>query len=177
MGIRDLEKHNGNPYLKDLTQYQRGVKRTVVKGGKAILDTSTGELENVAEIVQIEKVDTEKFVKLYTDDLQRFFSLTPKAQRLLQVVLEQVQKSPDNDLISLNVPLAIDYFDRHSVKPMVRQSIYAAIEEMVKKGFIAKSALHLDQYFINPAIFFNGSRIRLVKEYQITKQSSLPGIN
>jgi len=172
MAIKTLPAHRTNPFLQDLV-YRRGVKRTVVKGGKAILDTTTGEIEGVAEIVQRVDVDSDKFVKLYTADLKRFFSLTPTAQRLLQVVLEQIQATPQSDMITLNVSLAVDYFERHEEKPPVRQTFHKAVEEMVKKAFLARSSLHMEQYFINPAIFFNGNRVRLVKEYHIERQQTL----
>jgi len=174
LGIRDLPSHLENPYMKAITQYKKGVKRTTVKGGRAIVDLDTGELTNVAEIVQIEEVDSEQFVKLYTADLKRFFSLTPTAQRLLKVVLEQVQRTPDADMITLNMPLVLNYFERtKDEKPLAKQTFYRCLGEMVNKGFLACSQLHTDQYFINPAIFFNGSRVRLVKEYQIKNQGIL----
>ena len=173
MGIRNLPAHKHNPFIKSVV-YQKGVKRTVVKGGKAIFDEKTGQIEGIAEVVQRIDVDADKFVKLYTADLKRFFSLTPTAQKMLRLVLEQVQAAPNADLITLNVPLAIDYAERAGEKPPARQTFYKVVEEMVDKGFLARSALHLEQYFINPAIFFNGDRVRLVKEYQIRRQAELP---
>jgi len=111
MALRNLPAHRTNPFVA-ATSYRRGVKRTVVKGGKAIIDIETGEIEGIAEIVQTVDVDAEKFVKLYTADLKRFFSLTSTAQRMLRVVLEQIQNVPNSDLITLNVPIAVDYFER-----------------------------------------------------------------
>lgn len=173
MGIRDLPAHQYNPFIKGIV-YKRGVKRTVVKKGKAIIDTETGELEDLAEIVQIQEVDATKFVKLYTADLKKFFSLTPTAQKLLHIVLDQVQDAPQSDMVTLNLPLALDYFDRVYGSKIVKQTFYTAVVEMHKKGFLARSAFHSEQYYINPAIFFNGDRIRLVKEYRIKRQTLLP---
>lgn len=171
-GVKALPKHKSNPFMSDVT-YKRGVRRTVVKGGKAIIDEKTGEVEGVAEIVQQVDVDAERFVKLYTSDLKTFFSLSLTAQRFLRVVLEQVQNTPQSDRITLSVPLVVDYFERHKEKPPARQTIYNAVQEMVLKGFLARSELYTDQYFINPSIFFNGDRVRLVKEYRIQHQRDL----
>jgi len=173
MGIKNLPAHRQNPFMADVV-YKRGVKRTIVKGGKAIFDQKTGEIEGIAEVVQVQDVDAEKFVKLYTLDLKRFFSLRPTAQKLLRVVLEQVQLAPQSDKITLNIPLVLDHFERTAEEKIPgRQAIYNAIEEMINKGFLARSAFHMDAYFINPAIFFNGDRVRLVKEYHIRRQNPL----
>ena len=173
MAIKDLPAHRSNPFMKVVSQYRRGTKRTTVKGGKIVIDETTGEVDAAAEIVQIEEMDAEKFVKLYTADLRKFFSLRPASYRMLRVVLEQVQRTPNTDMVTLNVPLTVDFFERHNEKPPVRQTIYTALEEMIEKGFLARSEMHAEQYFINPALFFNGNRVRLVREYHIKRQHEM----
>lgn len=173
MAVRNLPAFKTNPFLEKVSSYRRGIKRTVVKSNKALLDLETGEIEGVAEIVQQVQVDSEQFVKLYTADLKKFFSLTPKSQRILQIVLLQVQKHKDADSIMLNVPVMVDFFETRNENPPARQTFYLAVEEMISKGFLARSAFSSDMFYINPAIFFNGDRVRLVKEYQIIRQQEL----
>ncbi|MBF0252080.1 MAG: hypothetical protein HQL35_15805 [Alphaproteobacteria bacterium] len=182
MGVKRVPaKFKSNPFLEQTAQYKRGHRRTVVDGNKAITDTQTGEVLSCAEIVQVENVDADQFVKLYTADLKRLFSLTPSSYRLLGVLLEQVQHNQESDTVTLNIPLVLDYFERNPIlsetgkllNPPVRQSIHRSIDEMIKKGFIAKMEFQADGYFINTNLFFNGNRVRLVKEYQIKRQESL----
>lgn len=173
MAVRNLPAFKTNPFLEEVSSYRRGIKRTVVKSNKALLDLETGEIEDGAEIVQQVQVDSEQFVKLYTADLKKFFSLTPKSQRILQLVLLQVQKHKGADSIMLNVPVMVDFFETRNENPPARQTFYLAIEEMISKGFLARSAFSSDMFYINPAIFFNGDRVRLVKEYQIIRRQEL----
>jgi len=172
--ISNLEKrYDTNPFIGAQAQYKRAKKRTVVKGGKAILDTETGEVEDMAEIVTTHEVDGEQFVKLYTSELKQLFSLTASSMRLLQVLLQQVQKSVGNDTILMNVGIMQRYFEALDAKPMSRPTFYRCINEMIEKAFIAPAADSRDLFFINPSLFFNGDRVRLVKEYHINRQTKM----
>lgn len=182
MGVKKVVvRYKENPFMEQTAQYKRGSTRTVVNGDKAVIDTVTGEVFACAEIAQIQEVDADQFVKLYTTDLKRLFSLTPSSYRLLAVLLEQVQHNQDSDVVTLNVPLTLDYFDRNPIvghngkklRAPVRQSIFRSIDELLAKGFVAKHALYTDGYFINTNLFFNGNRVRLVKEYHINRQRKL----
>jgi hypothetical protein len=158
-----------NPFLAAQAEYKTSVKRTVIKGGKAVIDVETGTYENTAEIVQTHQVDAEKFVKLYTRELHLMFSLTASSMRVLQVVLKQVQEHVGQDQILLNLKIAEQYFLDTDQKAMSKATFYRAINEMIAKGFLAPAAVSRDVFFINPNLFFNGDRVKLVKEYQIIR--------
>ena len=109
------------------------------KGGKAIIDTTTGEVEDVAEIVSVHRVDNEQFVKIFTSNLKQFFNLKPTTYRMVQVLLHQLGRARDRDTVYLNVSVAEQYFISTDQNPISKASYYNAMRELIKKGFIAES--------------------------------------
>ncbi len=166
-------RYNENPFIGSRAEYKRSKKRTVIKGGKMIVDSETGEVEDMAEITQVHEVDSERFVKLYTAHLKQIFSLKSSALQMLQVVLTQVQENVGKDTILLNVKIMEKYFTSIDVKPVSPRTFYRAIDELISKAFIAPSADSRDLFFINPNLFFNGDRVRIVNEYHVTKQMKM----
>jgi len=162
---KDVELHAQNPFMGALSEMKTRNKRVTVRGGKAIVDTETGEFEDVAEIVSVHSVDKTQFVKLFTSNLKQFFNLKPTTYRMVQVVLYQLGNTPQRDTIYLNVDVAEEYFTATDQKPIARSSYFNAIKELIQKRFIAESTKP-NLYWINPALFFNGDRVRFVKEYR-----------
>lgn len=127
----------------------------------------TGELEDVAEIVAVQQVDNAQFVKIFTSNLKHFFNLKPTTFRLVQVLLHQLGRTPQRDTVYLNMAVAEDYFSETEQRGISRTSYHDATKELIQKGFIAEST-NPNLYWINPALFFNGDRVRFVKEYRNT---------
>lgn len=153
-----------NPFLQPSSVTTRR-KRITVAGGKAVVDRETGQTEDLAEIVIVREVDDEQFVKLFTQNLKVFFNLSPVAQKLLQVVLAQVQRTPNRDQVMLNLSVAEAYFTTSGQQPIGKTSFHRAAHELIDKQFIAESAIN-GLYFINPHLFFNGDRVRFVNEFR-----------
>ena len=158
-----VTSYRENPFITASTAVTTRGKRIVVSGGKAIVDMQTGELENVAEIVMVRQVDSEQFVKLFTQNLRAFFDLTPVTMKLLQVLLSQVQKTPNTDRVMLNLMIMQDFFTEQKDEPMSKASFHRAVRELIDKKFIAETMLG-GLYFINPNLFFNGDRVRFMTE-------------
>ena len=60
---------------------------------------------------------------------------------------------------------------QHGLPAPSSATYYRVIEELIAKGFIAPSEnTHL--FFFNPAIFFNGDRVRFVTEIRRKKVSA-----
>ena len=172
--VSALEKrYDSNPFIGAGAEYKRAKKRTVVKGGKVVVDRESGTYEEMAELVTTHEVDGEQFVKLYTKELKLLFSLSQSAMKVLQVVLQQVQGAVGRDTILLNMTIVEKYFSKGDVKPVGRTTFYRCVNEMISKGFIAPAADSRDLFFINPNLFFNGDRVRLVKEYHINRQGQM----
>lgn len=169
--ISTAKRFDKNPFIESEAQYKTSKKRTVVKGGKMVVDRDSGQIEETAELVTCHEVDSEQFVKLYTKDLKTLFSLTASAMRLLQLVLKQVQGGIGKDTIMLNVTIMERYFTELDLKPMSKPTFYRCLGEMIDKAFIAPTTDSRDLFYINPNLFFNGDRVRLVKEYHIHRQT------
>jgi len=167
---RGVLAYTENPFLQPSAVTTRR-KRITVSGGKAVVDLETGQTEDLAEIVIVREVDDEQFVKLFTQNLKIFFGLTQVAMKLLQVLLAQVQRTPNRDQVMLNLALAEAYFTATQQEPMSKSSFHRAIRELIDKKFIADSVLS-GLYFINPHLFFNGDRVRFVNEYRRKRANS-----
>lgn len=160
-----------NPFVEQSTVTTRRKRTVVVKGNKAIVDGETGQTEDMAEVVMVREVDDQQFVKLFTQNLRVFFDLTPGAMKLLQVVLHQVQRTPNHDQIMLNLAVVEDYFTRSELELMSKASFHRAIHELLDKKFLAESVV-TGLYFINPHLFFNGDRVRFVQEFRRKKANA-----
>ncbi len=146
-------------------------KWTTVKGGKDIVDRETGIVESTAEITQVRWVDEEEFVKIFTRNLKLFFDLKPSTYKMLQVVLWQLQKIPNEDRILLNMTVTEEYFTQTEQKSMAKTTFHSCINELMGKNFIAQSYYGAGMYFINPHLFFNGDRVKFTQEFRKRKSA------
>lgn len=131
----------------------------------------------VAQIRKITTVDSEPFVKLFTTELNRFFDLTPTALRIVTILIQDIGKIRlgQGDQVYLTEKSLAETLEGHGMKPPSSATYYRAMEELIAKGFIAPTT-NPPLFFINPAIFFNGDRIRFVTELRrkrVSKQDQL----
>jgi hypothetical protein len=126
----------------------------------------------VAQIRRIKTVDSEPFVKLFTTELNRFFDLTPTALRIVTVLIQDIGKIRlgQGDQVYLTEKSLAETLESHGMKPPSSATYYRAMEELIAKGFVAPTT-NPPLYFINPAIFFNGDRIRFVTELRRQKRT------
>lgn len=171
---RGVVAYAENPFVESSTVTTRRKRTVVVKGGKAIVDSDTGQTEDLAEVVMVREVDDQQFVKLFTANLKVFFDLSPVAMKLLQVVLHQVQRTPNHDQIMLNLALVEAYFTSTHQSPLSKTSFHRGIRELLDKKFLAESVL-TGLYFINPHLFFNGDRVRFVQEFRRKRADKVHG--
>ena len=122
-----------NPFITQISGLKTRAKRVTAKGGKAIIDTTTGEVEDVAEIVSVHRVDNEQFVKIFTSNLKQFFNLKPTTYRMVQVLLHQLGRARDRDTVYLNVSVAEQYFISTDQNPISKASYYNAMRELIKR--------------------------------------------
>lgn len=151
-----------NPFW-DVTQVDLGTKRVTIAGG-FIADTETGEGIHHAGIHRIEEVDEDKFVKLFTQNIRVFFDLSAPSLKVLQLLIIALQDNKDADGIWLS------WFDVEEQSQQLNLGIskttfHRGLKEMLQKGFIAE-AEKPNFYWINPHLFFNGSRMTFIREYR-----------
>ena len=123
-----------NPFITQISGLKTRAKRVTAKGGKAIIDTTTGEVEDVAEIVSVHRVDNEQFVKIFTSNLKQFFNLKPTTYRMVQVLLHQLGRARDRDTVYLNVSVAEQYFISTDQNPISKHPITTPCANSSKKG-------------------------------------------
>lgn len=139
--------------------------RMQTAGPLSLSDSHTGEVVGVAEVRRIQEVDTDRFVKVFVGQLNAFYDLRPGSMKILTMVLHEVAKpqNMNSDRVYLNYDLSREHFLEQGSKPPAKATFYAALTELTEKGFIAP-ATKLNLWFINPAIFFNGDRVRFTVE-------------
>lgn len=165
---RAVERYERNPFMSEIAGMKTRKKRVTVKAGKVIMDADTGQYEDVAEVVSVHNVDNDQFVKVFTSNLKQFFNLRPTTYKLLQVLLFQLGKTKDRGEVYLSMKVAEQYFETTAQPRVSSTAYYAAMNEFIEKGFIAES-VNANLYWINPSLFFNGDRVRFVKEYRNTE--------
>lgn len=129
---------------------------------------------SVAQIRRISVVDSDPFVKLFTAELTRFFDLSPTALRIVTVLIQDLGKIRlgQGDQVYLTEKSVSETLEGHGMKPPSGATYYRAMEELIEKGFIAPST-NPPLFFINPAIFFNGDRVRFVTEIRKKRTSKM----
>ena len=150
-----------NPFWSETKVEVKGKRVTVGTGAYV---TEDGERIEAAGIHKVEKVDSEQFVKLYTGKMRAIFELKPSAQKVLQYLISEIQKTPNVDGVYLNWFSAEQYISENEIGNMSRTSFQRAMNELVEKRFIAPSHL-AHMFWFNPAIMWNGNRMRFVEEY------------
>ena len=145
-------------------------ERIETQGPAAV--TVGGEQISIAEIRSIRTVDSDPFVKLFTAELDRFFDLNPTTLRIVTVLIQNIGKLRigDGDQVYITEKAIADALESNGMKPPSSASYYRSLEELIAKGFIAPST-NTPLFFINPAIFFNGDRVRFVTEIRRKKAS------
>lgn len=158
------ETWTSNPFW-EAHEIETRTKRTRLSAEQQVLvNIRTGQTENVAEISKVYEVDSDVFVKVFTRYLNVFFDISKNAQRLFEVVLYEVGKKPNEDLIYLH-PISAERYHRQTRGGGYSQaSFYRALDELIEKGIIARSADGPNLYWINGRVFWNGDRVRFVTE-------------
>lgn len=150
-----------NPFWEP-QEVKIGSKIIRIAGGRHI--NEEGESVSHSGIHQVKEVDETQFVKIYTQNIKSFFDIKPTTQKVLMAILNTIQKTPNADSIYLNWFEVDDYSKKHELQ-ISERSFYNAMKELLLKGFIAESE-RINQYWINPHLFFNGDRMVFIREYR-----------
>jgi hypothetical protein len=150
-----------NPFWKK-TEIKIGSKMVKVSGGKHI--NVEGESISHSGIHVVREIDEDEFVKIYTKNIKAIFDLKPTAQRVLQYLISELQKTPNADAVYLAWVGAEEYFSENHIKSS-RASFHRALSELIQKGFLAESTKP-NMFWFNPNLFFNGNRLTFIHEYR-----------
>lgn len=143
-------------------------------GPLQVVEKDSGEAIEIAEIRRKRVVDTDRFVKLFVGHLDAFFDLKPGTVRLMTALIDELSqgKNAHGDTIYLNYARVVSYFESRDAKAPAKATFFGAMSELTEKGFVAPS-VDTNLWFINPAIFFNGDRVRFVTELRRKRASRM----
>jgi len=150
--IKDMEVKSQRKYLRS----DEGSKSMVV-----VHDESQRALAH-AGFFEIKEVEENQFVKLFIRELSSHKALTASGRNVLFYLMSLLQ--PGSDRVRVRVNEALDFLEYKN-----KRSYYQGIANLLEKEIIARTRYD-DEFFINPAIVFNGSRITLATTY-VKKQS------
>lgn len=143
-------------------------KKQIIVGGthKVLVDTNTGDSEDITFFHRYKEVDKDKFVKLFVNEVQALFDLSKTGLKVFGYVLQSLKIN--QDLIYIDIEDARNYCGYKSKK-----QVYKGLSELIGNKIIAMSK-RTSLWYINPKIVFNGDRIAFVKEYRLKKRSEGP---
>lgn len=167
---KDTYAYAENPFWEK-TEVKIGSKMIRVSGGKHI--SIDGESIEHSGIHIVKNIDEEEFLKIYTKNIKAIFDLKPTAQRVLQYLMTELQKTPNADAIYLAWVGAEEYFCENHIQ-VSRASFHRALSELIQKGFLAESTKP-NMFWFNPNLFFNGNRMTFVHEYRKKEVKSIDG--
>ena len=109
---------------------------------------------NGEDIPNIAEVEYDKFCKIYTDAYRRDMmnTLSVRGKELLFWIMFQLQGG--KDYIWINREMYMDECGMTS-----ENTFLSAVKDLSFKGFLARTVIGKDVYWINPDLFFKGDRV------------------
>jgi hypothetical protein len=163
-GIKDFPVHTENPFLERLRYESRGKGVSISKGaiplsvvGDENLRQEAYKSEAQAFISIRKEVDTAKFTKIFLQNIQEMFKLKNPGLRVFGYFLNASKINDDKVLFSLE-----DCMEFCGYK--TGTSVYKGLRELLENEFVARTK-QPNVYYINLAIFFNGDRLYVIRQY------------
>lgn len=167
-----MDIYKDNPFINASGGFCITVRQdmALVAGGLQITDES-GDDVSAGVIGKIQTVDTELFIKLYTKNVGLLFDLPSSAQKALVSVFCAVQDKKDSAEIYLPYHMAKEIYEKLNIEKIPSQTtFFRGISHLIKTGFLAGNYKGEGWYWINPALLFNGDRVRFVNEYRLKRK-------
>lgn len=164
--ISVFDKHKESPFLNELFDIDINKRKRLLAGRNPsmIVNTDTGEVEGTQLFAVFEKVDREQFTKIYRKGITQMFNLSKSGIKVFGY-FTLIAKPNKGDVI-FEMDSCKEYTGYKTDKPIMK-----GLAELIENGFIARSKYYY-KYFINPTMFFNGSRVAFIKMYQINDEKS-----
>lgn len=170
---RDLPTYEVNPFASELMKMVSPKSKSIAYAGRGtIVNGNTGEQVGDTAVIGIRKtVDSASFIKMYEGGIKAAFELKPAGLKVFSTLLEAYRMDDRNyeDRIYFNFKIAQkDYGYSYS-----RQTFAAGMTDIMAADFIAEVTGEKGWYWINPAIFFKGDRLRVVNEYVTSRKKDI----
>lgn len=159
-----------NPFVESFYVEVRQ-KSMSIAGGFEVKDIDKKDVK-VGALAVFKQVDTEQFLKVYTQNVKALFELSPTAQKILMPLMLEIQKEAKNVAhLYFSHSIAKKNCVELGIKPFQKATFFRGLGELIEKDFLAVNAKGQNWYWINPSILFNGDRIRYVQEYRIKRKA------
>lgn len=170
--LKDLQRYEENPFVDNLGSLSMAKKQEYLyQNGRVVVNTDTGEVEDVLGVARVRFVEDEEFVKVYRAQLQAWFELAAAGQRVAEFVLHQMSfRAIGKGEVMLTF---YDYKKHFEGRKGGSKSTYMrGLQELADKGIVARARRSDDLWYINPSMAFNGDRARFVTEFRRKKKST-----
>lgn len=168
---RQMMSPGQNPYLIAPSVTLKKGKKIVARTDQPLIDPATGEITHCKSIHQIEELDRENFVKVFASGLAAAYELTKTGQKVLQLVLEQYERTP---MVAGYADCVELYWFGNGIEGrdvgMSEKTFSRGIKELLQNSFMHPRTS--SSYWVNPAMFWKGSRVLFVKEYRLKQRET-----
>lgn len=162
--LRSNISPNSNPLISGTVVTSK--ERRVAAGMRSdLIDPDTGAVQAISSIHRVKQVDDAEFVKVFSEGVKAMYGLTRTGTRVFQAILDEYQGTKMNggyaDAIYLN------WFGGGLCGRdvgMSEKTFNRGLKELLLNQFIAPRSPNL--YWVNPALFFKGDRVALIREYR-----------
>lgn len=153
--LSDYGTHTENPFMIELSKTPLRTKKIKMKGER--LTDDFGEAVGTKDIYKLQEYDPTSYTKVFHENVKEFYQLKDSSFKVFFYMTK---------ILKPNQLKVTFYREECSESIGVSETtIYRALAELVKNDFIARTTKdHL--FFINPNLFFNGDRVRFIKEFR-----------
>jgi intergrase/recombinase len=167
--IKSKQTFEENPFVENSVQKIVISKRTQIMQASnreitMVISDGDGEVQGYSAFMKFIEVDEEKFAKVYLSQFENFWDLSKPAIRVFGYIINTLK--PNQDVFYMKMDKCLAYTKYSQVN-----SIISGLSDLIDKEIIAKSKYE-NEYFINPLIVFNGSRVTFAKTYIKKKKES-----
>lgn len=168
-------RYDANPFWEDLDMEVKRKRRAVkTEDPRVMLNVKTGEQESVLEVSTWEDYDANQFIKVFLRHLNVFFDISKNGQKLFEYALFEAGRNKNRDAIFLHPKDTDKYHKAMGRSGFSQASFYRAADELCRLRILGRSDVSW-RFFINPNVFWNGSRVRFVTELRKRPEVYLPG--
>jgi len=163
--ITSFPRNEENPFIEDIMEITISKRRKIISGKKpSLIVDGEGEVLGEQVFAVLEKVDKASFTKVFKKGWLGLFDLSKAAIKVFSYIT--IASKPNKDTV---------FFDAKECKEhtgyKTHQPINTGLAELIEKDFIARTDKSY-LYYINPTMFFNGSRAKLIHAYEFTDDTN-----
>lgn len=163
--MTSVPRYEKNPFIEGMIVPVSTKQVKLSKLGRdqnILVNQETGEIQGT-HVTTYRKVDSEQFIKLFTQNIGLTFELNSSGIKAFNVLIWSVQYSAiSKDQVDLD-HLTLEKFlksqsERNPKISLSMATLKRGLRELEKSQIIART-LRPGRYFINPNFCFNGDRI------------------